>query len=94
MTFIKQAKTPTLIQHGQADQRVPIGQAQELYMGLKKNNVPVELVFYPREPHGLQEPRHQLDKMKREYAHFAKFVLGVEAAEDKKTMTATVESSK
>jgi dipeptidyl aminopeptidase/acylaminoacyl peptidase len=76
MTFIKQAKTPTLIQHGQADQRVPIGQAQELYMGLRKNGVPVELVFYPREPHGLQEPRHQLDKMRREYDWFARYVLG------------------
>jgi dipeptidyl aminopeptidase/acylaminoacyl peptidase len=76
MTFIKQAKTPTLIEHGQADQRVPIGQSQELYLGLKKNNVPVELVFFPREPHGLQEPRHQLDKMTREYEWFAKYVLG------------------
>ena len=78
MMFIKQAKTPTLIMHGQQDQRVPIGQAQELYMGLKKNNVPVTLVFYPREGHGLGEPRHQLDKMKREYAFFSKQVLGVE----------------
>jgi len=77
MTYIKQAKTPTLILHGQADLRVPVGQAQELYMGLKKNNVPVELVFYPREPHGLQEPRHQLDKMRREYDWFARHVLGV-----------------
>jgi dipeptidyl aminopeptidase/acylaminoacyl peptidase len=77
MTFIKQAKTPTLILHGQADLRVPIGQAQELYMGLRKNGVPVELVFYPREPHGLQEPRHQLDKMRREYDWFARHVLGV-----------------
>jgi dipeptidyl aminopeptidase/acylaminoacyl peptidase len=78
MTYIKQAKTPTIILHGAADTRVPIGQAQELYMGLKKNGIPVELVFFPREPHGLQEPRHQLDKVKREYAFFSKYVLGVE----------------
>lgn len=83
MTFIKRAKTPTLILHGEQDKRVPIGQAQELYMGLRKNNVPVELVFYPREPHGLQEPRHQLDKMRREYAWMSKHVLGVEVAEPK-----------
>jgi dipeptidyl aminopeptidase/acylaminoacyl peptidase len=76
MTFIKQAKTPTLILHGANDQRVPVGQAQELYMGLKKNGVPVELVFYPRQGHGIGEPRLQLDKMKREYAFFAKHVLG------------------
>jgi len=74
MTYIKQAKTPTLILHGAADTRVPVGQAQELYMGLKKNNVPVELVFFPREPHGFREPRHQLDKMKREAAWFDKYL--------------------
>ena len=79
MAFIKQAKTPTLILHGSADTRVPVGQAQELYMGLKKNDVPVELVFFPREPHGLQEPRHELDKMKREVAWFTKWVLGGQA---------------
>ncbi len=78
MTFIKQARTPTLIQHGQSDTRVPPGQAQELYMGLLRNKVPVELVFFPREPHGLGEPRHQLDKMRREYAWFSKYTLGIE----------------
>jgi dipeptidyl aminopeptidase/acylaminoacyl peptidase len=81
MVFIKQARTPTLILHGQQDQRVPIGQAQELYMGLKKNEIPVTLVFYPREGHGLGEPRHQLDKMTREYSFFAKAVLGIEPKE-------------
>jgi dipeptidyl aminopeptidase/acylaminoacyl peptidase len=92
MAHIKKAKTPTLILHGAQDLRVPVGQAQELYMGLKKNNVPVQLVFFPREGHGLQEPRHQLDKMKREYAHFAKYVLGVE--EEKKDLTASTEGQK
>ena len=78
MAFIKQARTPTLILHGAEDQRVPVGQAQELYMGLKKNGVPVTLVFYPRMGHGLTEPRHQLDKIRRESAFFAKHVLGQE----------------
>jgi dipeptidyl aminopeptidase/acylaminoacyl peptidase len=76
MRHIKHARTPTLIMHGGNDQRVPIGQAQELYMGLRKNGVPVDLAIYPREGHGLQEPRHQLDKMQREYAWFARHVLG------------------
>ena len=80
MTYIKNARTPTLILHGQVDLRVPVGQAQELYTGLKKNNVPVQLVFYPREPHGLQEPRHQLDKMKRENEWIRRWTLGGQAA--------------
>ena len=73
---IKQARTPTLILHGEKDERVPIGQAQELYMGLKKNGVPVSMVIFPREPHGLREPNHQLDKMEREMAWFERYVLG------------------
>ena len=81
MTFIKQARTPTLILHGGSDVRVPPSQAQELYMGLRKNGVPVEMVLFPREPHGLQEPRHRLDKMRREYAWFSKYVLGTEGGE-------------
>jgi len=94
MAHIKKAKTPTLILHGANDQRVPIGQAQELYMGLKKNEIPVQLVFFPREGHGLQEPRHQLDKMKREYAHFSKYVLGVEEKDEKKETQAATGNEK
>jgi dipeptidyl aminopeptidase/acylaminoacyl peptidase len=81
MTFIKQAKTPTLILHGGSDQRVPPSQGQELYMGLRQNGVPVEMVTFPREPHGLQEPRHRLDKMRREYAWCSRYVLGIEVLE-------------
>jgi dipeptidyl aminopeptidase/acylaminoacyl peptidase len=76
MTYIKNAKTPTLILHGKEDTRVPIGQAQELYQGLRLNDVPVQLVFDPREGHGLTEPKHSLDKVRREYAWFARYVLG------------------
>ena len=84
MTFIKQARTPTLIQQGAADPRVPPTQGWELYMGLKKNHIPVEFCLYPREPHGLAEPRHQLDKMRHEYAWFSKYVLGIEAQHTEK----------
>src|SRR5262245_15557783 len=60
MTFIKQAHTPTLILHGGNDNRVPVSQSKELYMGLRKNNIPAQMVVFPREGHGLTEPRHQL----------------------------------
>jgi dipeptidyl aminopeptidase/acylaminoacyl peptidase len=74
MTFIKQAQTPTLILHGAADVRVPVTQGQELYVGLRKNNVPVQMVVYPREGHGFTEPRHILDKMKRETEWIEKYL--------------------
>jgi dipeptidyl aminopeptidase/acylaminoacyl peptidase len=46
ITYIKQAKTPTLIQHGAADQRVPLPNAFELYQGLQDNKVPTRLIVY------------------------------------------------
>jgi dipeptidyl aminopeptidase/acylaminoacyl peptidase len=46
ITYIKQAKTPTLIQHGAADQRVPLPNAFELYQGLQDQKVPVKLIVY------------------------------------------------
>lgn len=46
ITYIKQAKTPTLIQHGAADQRVPLPNAYELYQGLQDNKVPSKLIVY------------------------------------------------
>ena len=52
MTFINRAKTPALILHGAADVRVAASQSQELYMGLRKNNVPVdENKISRKEPH-------------------------------------------
>lgn len=73
MAWVTRAKTPTLILHGQADDRVPQSQGQELYLGLKKLGVPTEFVTYPREPHGFREPNHQIDKMEREIAWFEKW---------------------
>jgi len=73
MAWVTKVKTPTLILHGQADDRVPPSQGQELYLGLKKLGVPTEFVTYPREPHGFREPNHQVDKIERELAWFAKW---------------------
>ena len=46
MTYIQSASTPTLIQHGEKDARVPIPNAYELYKGLKDMGVETELVVF------------------------------------------------
>ena len=58
---LNKVTTPTLIQHGTDDRRVPLSQGEELYIGLRKNNVEATFVKYPREPHGFREPKHQRD---------------------------------
>ena len=50
-------KTPTLVVHGQADERVPTSQGWEFYSALKKVGVPTDLLLLPRQPHGPREPK-------------------------------------
>ena len=65
MAHTKGSKTATLLVHGLDDSRVPPEQAKELYRALKHVGAPTELVFYPREGHGLSERAHQLDFVQR-----------------------------
>jgi dipeptidyl aminopeptidase/acylaminoacyl peptidase len=57
ITTIKQAKTPTLIQHGIHDRRVPVENAYELYRGLQDQGVDSRLILYPGFGHGVAEPK-------------------------------------
>lgn len=57
MHYIKGAKTPTLIQHGELDRRVPIANAYELRQGLEDRGVPVEMVVYKGYGHGITRPK-------------------------------------
>ena len=57
-------RTPTLIVTGEVDQRVHPNQSHEFYRALKLRGVETKLVLYPREPHGVSEPRHRLHYFK------------------------------
>jgi len=74
MFNIKGASTPSLILHGERDERVPIGQGFELYTALKRQGTPVKMVTYPRQPHGLREPRLVLDAGKRNVEWFRNYL--------------------
>ncbi len=75
---IYKAKTPTLLLFGEEDRRVPLPQGIEIYRALKARNVPTELIIFPREGHGLNEIRHALYKMNKEFAWFEKYLMGRE----------------
>jgi dipeptidyl aminopeptidase/acylaminoacyl peptidase len=60
ITNINKAKTPTLIQHGEFDRRVPIANAYELLQGLRDKNVPSELIVYKGFGHGITKPKERL----------------------------------
>ena len=70
LKHIKNAKTPTLIIHGEADNDVHITQSEELYTALKYCGVETVFVRYPRQGHGATEPRQQVDIFEREMEWF------------------------
>ena len=74
MFNVKGVTTPTLIQHGENDLRVPISQGYELYNALKRQGVTVQMVTYPRQPHGIQEPKLLKDAMERNLAWFERWI--------------------
>jgi dipeptidyl aminopeptidase/acylaminoacyl peptidase len=43
---------------------------------LKDRGKTVQLVFYPREGHGLSEYYHQIDKVRREFDWINRYTLG------------------
>lgn len=65
ITYVKNARTPTLLLQGEADTTDPIGQSQQFYRGLKRYGAKTELVLYPREGHGLREEKHLIDRLNR-----------------------------
>jgi dipeptidyl aminopeptidase/acylaminoacyl peptidase len=76
MTHVDRVTTPTLILHGGNDERVPIGQPMELFRALKDRGRTVELVFYPREGHGIAEYYHQKDRLTRIRDWVKRYTLG------------------
>ena len=74
ITFVKNVTTPTLVLHGEADQRVPTSQGYEYYHALKRQGVTTRMVVYPRQPHGPTEPKFILDIMQRHLDWVDKYV--------------------
>lgn len=75
MSYVKTASTPTLIQHGDSDKRVPPPYAFELYHGLKEMNVPVRLVVFKGMGHNAEKPGFHRAIMKQNLAWFSHYLL-------------------
>lgn len=71
---VKSVTTPTMIQHGEADVRVPISQGYEFYNALKMKGVPTRMLVLPRQPHGPSEPKMQLAAMNANLEWFDKYI--------------------
>jgi dipeptidyl aminopeptidase/acylaminoacyl peptidase len=81
IVHVRNVRTPTLIVHGELDRCVPVSQAYEMYNGIARlGTVPVELVVYPREGHGIAERVHRIDFWQRARSWFDHYVAGTAAS--------------
>jgi len=76
ITYVNRARTPTLIQHGDQDKRVPPPNSFELYQALKDRKVPVKLVLYKGFGHPINKPKQQKAVMEHNYEWFSKYIWG------------------
>ncbi|HLY21131.1 MAG TPA: S9 family peptidase [bacterium] len=78
INYVERATTPTLIVHGEADDRCPIGQGEELFAGLiAAGRAPVEFVRYPGQSHGFRgtgRPSHRVDVVRRVVEWIGRYV--------------------
>ncbi|MEO6445526.1 MAG: S9 family peptidase [Gemmatimonadaceae bacterium] len=76
--YIRKVKTPTFIVQSEEDHRTPMTDAEQWYIGLKKQGTPVELVRYPRSTHDLSrsgEPWLLVDRLARIRQWFSHYLL-------------------
>jgi len=76
MTYIKSACTPTLIQHGEKDVRIPTTNAYELYEGLRDMEVDTELIIFKGMAYSSNQPGMRVAIMKQNLMWFSHYILG------------------
>ena len=85
MSQVHKAKTPSLVQHGDNDLRVPLFQGLIYHQALLDQGVPTEMVIYPRTGHVPTEPKLQLDTALRNLWWFERWIGGSDAPEPELT---------
>jgi dipeptidyl aminopeptidase/acylaminoacyl peptidase len=70
LRYVSRVKTPVMLVHGENDNDVPIAEAEQFYIALKDVGVPVVMIRYPREGHGVRETKHVIDFIDRSIAWY------------------------
>ncbi|UWZ85309.1 S9 family peptidase [Occallatibacter riparius] len=74
--YIAHAETPTLIQQGSNDRRVPVPNSFELRQALEDRGVPVKMVLYEGFGHGINKPKQQRAVMEENELWFNHYIFG------------------
>lgn len=73
LKHVAKVRTPTLLMHGENDNDVPIAEAEQYYIALRDVGVDAVMVRYPREGHGIREPKHVIDWIDRSMRWYEKY---------------------
>ncbi len=65
LTHARRIRSPLLVLHGRNDPRVPVSEAEALARVLQEQGIPVELVIYEDEGHGIVRRKNQEDAFQR-----------------------------
>ena len=76
ISYISHARTPTLIQQGSADHRVPVANSFELRQALEDRGVPVKMVLYEGFGHPITKPKQQRAVMEENELWFNHYIWG------------------
>jgi dipeptidyl aminopeptidase/acylaminoacyl peptidase len=73
LKHVAKVHTPTLFLHGENDNDVPIAEDEQYYIAIRDVGVDSAMVRYPREGHGLREPKHVIDSTDRSIRWYEKY---------------------
>ena len=80
-SHVDDIETPTILFHGENDTVDTPGQSMNFHVGLRHFDVPTRFILFPREGHGIREPRHHRTRLVEELRWFEHYVRGNEAWE-------------
>ncbi len=80
-------ETPLLVTAGEADWRCPPSQSEQLYVSLRKQDVPAKLVVYPDEHHNVGDPDRAVHRFEELLEWFERFDPAVENEDDEAETT-------
>ena len=70
LTHASRVRTPTLFISGEADQRVPYEEVEQMYFALRRQGVPAKMLQYAGQPHGISGHWNNVHRMLNELKWF------------------------
>ena len=76
-THLDRVTTPTILFHGANDRTDTMEQSMNFFAGLRHLDVEARFILFPREGHGISEPRHRRTLMMEEMRWLHRYVKGL-----------------